>query len=138
VKFVFNYRIACAALLAFVIVTMQSAGLVHRIAHGPSAGSAKDAAHELWLVVANGGEVSATAWLDAQSHERDVDSDPWHAHDEAADCERFDALCAASALLSHAEPPRLPAPASFTQSRVHLALLTARTPHAQARAPPLA
>jgi hypothetical protein len=138
VKFVFNYRIACAALLAFVIVTMQSAGLVHRIAHGSNAGSASHGAHELWLVVANGGEVSAAAWLDAQSHDDVAGSDPWHAHDDAADCERFDALCAASALLSHVESPRLPAPASFTQSRVHLALLTARTPRAQARAPPLA
>jgi hypothetical protein len=138
VKFSFNVRIAFAAILAFVMLTMQCFGLMHRIAHGHEGSTTSPEQSELWLVIANGGEVSAAAWLDAQSHANNANGDPWHAHHSAADCERFDALCAASALLAYADTLRLPAPSAFELSRVQLAVIAARAPRALARAPPLA
>jgi hypothetical protein len=131
-------RIALALLFALALLTMQSVGVMHRIAHSSHADSHAQETTELWLIVANGGDVNEQAWQAAQTHGNNAANDPWHAHDDAVDCERFDAVCAAYALTHASSPPLVIAPTSFTVTRTHLATLAARMPRAHARAPPLA
>jgi hypothetical protein len=129
-------RLALIA-LAFVVLAMQSLALVHRIAHGSHAhheAATQTDEVELWLIVANGGEVSEAAWRQSTSP---TPTDPWHAHQNASDCERFDAIAAAHALLSTASPMPDASPLIEVFTRNYIANIAARTPRAHARAPPL-
>ncbi|TAG78659.1 MAG: hypothetical protein EAZ24_06490 [Burkholderiales bacterium] len=133
-----SHRHLALIALAFVVLAMQSLALVHRIAHGSHAHH-EAAAHadqaELWLIVANGGEVSEAAWTQSTSP---APTDPWHAHENASDCERFDAIAAAHALLSATSPTPEASPLIEVFTRNYIANIADRTPRAHARAPPLA
>lgn len=124
--------------LALIVLAMQMLALVHRIAHG-SHGDHKSVQHshqaELWLVVANGGTVSEEEWAQSGT---DAATDPWHSHQTASDCERFDAIAAAQALLSTPSLAIDTVPTSEVFARDYIANLAARTPRAHARAPPKA
>lgn len=122
------------ALLAMLLVTMQWFGNMHRVLHAPHAAAS---APELWLVVANGGEVTAAAWAETAHELRASSFDPWSHHHSTIDCAAFDALCTADTPISI--PPALAIIPRSTAAfaRPAIAAIDARLLRPRARAPPL-
>lgn len=120
-----------------MLVAAQWFGQLHRVLH---AGHGAEVTQELWLTVANGGEVSAAAWTRGALLAANAAgvADPWHSHDTESDCALYDALCFGDSSTVTVTPHATAhtPPARFT--RRYVAHFATSATHTHARAPPLA
>jgi hypothetical protein len=123
------------AILAIIVIAMQCFGLMHRAQHAMRTASSMHIANEPWLIVANGGRVTASEWQSAVAAKT---SDPWHDHASESDCNRFDALCLGDTTILALPELALHFERSAFLARSYEAFICAQTRYALARAPPLA